>query len=427
VTSGTRSPSAGAGPAADPRGRPGARSASLLDTSGTARAVVCETGDGTCVQMSPSAFWLYRQLRDGRSPAEIAGLIAGRFGQQPGEHEVSAACAAVLAQVDAAGQAARRAARRRYALRIRILPEPVVGRIARRLQGVFSRPGAVAYAVLLAAATVAATASGSLGGAAAHGAVAGFAVAYGLYLLALCAHELGHAAACSRYGLAPGDIGFALYLFVLPAVYCDVTRVWLLPRRQRVTVDLAGVLFETAAAAVYLVAGASTGAWPLNLAGGLVAGNLLWVLNPFGRFDAYWALSDALGVTSLRRDSMRALRASLGRRGRAAGADPGLPAAVRSALAAYAVALALAVTWLAYFGARSLPGLTAGLWATAGQGIRAAARGQAGAALSAGWHLAVPLLVLAVLYCYAAGLLVAGVRGLARRRRDESEPVARAD
>jgi hypothetical protein len=390
--------------------------------SGTASAVVCETGDGTCVRMSPSAFWLYRQLRDGRSPAEIAGLIAGRFGQQPGEREVSAACAAVLTQVDAAGHAARRAARRRYALRIRILPEPAVGRIARRLQGAFSRAGAVAYAVLLAGAMAAAAVSGSLGGAAAHGAVAGFAVAYALYLLALCAHELGHAAACSRYGLAPGDIGFALYLFVLPAVYCDVTRVWLLPRRQRVTVDIAGVLFETAAAAAYLLAGASTGAWPLSLAGALVAGNLVWVLNPFGRFDAYWALSDALGVTSLRRDSLRALRASLRRRGRAADADPGLPRAVRATLAAYAAALALAVTWLAYFAARSLPSLTAGLWATAGRGARAAAHGQAGTALSAAWHLAMPLLVLAVLYCYAAGVAVAGVRSLVRHRRDEASP-----
>lgn len=376
--------------------------------------------------MSPSAFWLYRQLRDGRSPAEIAGLIASRFGQQPGEREVRAACAAVLARVDAAGQAARRAARRRYAFRVRILPEPAVGRIARRLEGAFSRAGAVAYAALLVAATVAAAASHPVAGAAAHGAVAGFAVAYGLYLLALCAHELGHAAACSRYGLAPGDIGFALYIFVIPAVYCDVTRVWLLPRRQRVTVDLAGVLFETAVAAAYLVAGAITRAWPLNLAGVLVAGNLLWVLNPFGRFDAYWAISDALGVTSLGRDSLRALLATVRVRRRLAGRDPGLPRSVRAALAAYAVALALAVTWLAYFAARSLPGLTAGLWATAGQAVRAAANGQAGAALSAAWHLAVPLLVLAVLYCYAGGLLVAGVRGVARRGRGDREPPARA-
>jgi hypothetical protein len=39
----------------------------------------------------------------------------------------------------------------------------------------------------------------------------------------------------------------------------------------------------------------------------LVLGNLIWILNPFGRFDLYWTLADALGVIDLRREGWRAL------------------------------------------------------------------------------------------------------------------------
>jgi hypothetical protein len=42
---------------------------------------------------------------------------------------------------------------------------------------------------------------------------------------------------------------------ILPAIYCDVPRSWLLPRRQWVVVDVAGMLFEAAVGAIFSAVG----------------------------------------------------------------------------------------------------------------------------------------------------------------------------
>jgi putative peptide zinc metalloprotease protein len=281
--------------------------AAWLDAEGLSPAVVCQVYDDCCLQMSPSAYWLYDQIRRGRTPGQIAVHARERFGAQLEPASVAAACEQLLRKVEAEIESARARRRRRYAFRIRLLPEAAVARIASRLEFLFRPAFAVAYAVLLCAAVlVQASSRAPFGFVGRAGSGTGFLLAYGIYLLALCAHEFGHASACSRYGMRPGDIGFAVYL-VFPAVYCDVTRAWLLPRRQRVVVDIAGVLFETGAGALFAVAGGVFHMWFFTLAALLVLGNLIWILNPFGRFDLYWTLADALGVIDLRREGWRAL------------------------------------------------------------------------------------------------------------------------
>ena len=132
-------------------------------------------------------------------------------------------------------------------------------------------------------------------------------VAYLIYLLAPVGHELGHAAACVRYGVAAGDIGFAVYL-IFPAIYCNVTRAWLLPRRQRVVVDVAGMLFEAAVGAIFSALGVIFRTPVFLVASFMVLGNLLIALNPLGRFDSYWALSDAFGISDLSKQRSSFLR-----------------------------------------------------------------------------------------------------------------------
>ncbi len=132
-------------------------------------------------------------------------------------------------------------------------------------------------------------------------------VAYLIYLLAPVGHELGHAAACLRYGVAAGDIGFAVY-FIFPAIYCDVTRAWLLPRRQRVVVDVAGIVFEAGVGAVLSTVGVLFRAPVFLVASFMVLGNVLIALNPLGRFDSYWALSDAFGIADLSKQRSSLLR-----------------------------------------------------------------------------------------------------------------------
>lgn len=115
-------------------------------------------------------------------------------------------------------------------------------------------------------------------------------------------HELGHAAAAQRFGAPPQDIGIGLF-WVFPALYTDVTRIWTLPARERMVVNLAGALAQLAANALLLaVAGAlapGDGAQFLRL---LVSASLvscLVNLLPFSRLDGYWVVVDWLDMPRL--------------------------------------------------------------------------------------------------------------------------------
>ena len=385
--------------------------AAWLDAGERATAVVCEMRDGRCLQMSPSAYWLFQQMGDGLAPDEISDLIAARFGQRIAADEVARACAGLLDRVEEEEQTARARERKRYAFRIRLVSEPVVARIARALEPVLSPAGGAIYAVLIVVAVLLITFSDPFRSMRGHlNSPAGLALAYFAYLLALGAHELGHATACSRYRVRPGDIGFAVYL-ILPAVYCDVNRAWLLPRRQRVIVDIGGLLFETALGCVYVIAGAIFGAWILALAAVMVLGNLIWVLNPFGRFDLYWTLADAFGVTNLRKESWRALQGLFRR-------EPGIARMKRSmriVLAGYAIGMAAFLGWFGYNLVLMLPYLVEHVQAEWELMVSAAGRGGAGQVLRSGLGFVLPVAVFAMIYYRMSAIFWPAVRKLGGR------------
>jgi hypothetical protein len=125
----------------------------------------------------------------------------------------------------------------------------------------------------------------------------------GLFLLSALWHELGHAAAVARSGYPPGGIGAGL-LFVIPVLYADVSAVGVLPRRERVRVDLAGTVFQLGAGGAMAAAGRMAGihqlpAAALTLAGFSALAAVLWSLIPFIRSDGYWLLCDLLGLETL--------------------------------------------------------------------------------------------------------------------------------
>jgi putative peptide zinc metalloprotease protein len=143
-----------------------------------------------------------------------------------------------------------------------------------------------------------------------------FWAGYLLFLGSLLAHEVGHASACARYRARPSEIGLLLYL-VYPAFYSNVSAAWALRRWQRIIVDLGGVYFELAFGAVcaftYVI-----GHWePLRVTLALIAASCLLSLNPVLKFDGYWVVTDALGVTNLSRQPVllvrRLVRRLLGR------------------------------------------------------------------------------------------------------------------
>lgn len=128
-----------------------------------------------------------------------------------------------------------------------------------------------------------------------------FAVA----LLALKAvHEFGHAITTVHYGCRVPSMGIA-FMLGTPVLYTDTSDSWRLSdHRQRLRIVFAGVAAESIVCALALFL------WPLlpdgtvreacfGLATAAIAMSLAVNLNPFMRFDGYFALSDFLKIPNL--------------------------------------------------------------------------------------------------------------------------------
>ena len=133
-----------------------------------------------------------------------------------------------------------------------------------------------------------------------------FAVVRGLL------HELGHAVACWRLTRSVGAIGFGVFI-ATPVLYCDVSDVHLLARRQKAVVGLGGTAMDVVVLAVLI---SLAGAAPVVMK--IYWLNLLAVvlnLVPFYRNDGYWVVNDLAGSKDLLRESARACAAGTARAG----------------------------------------------------------------------------------------------------------------
>lgn len=121
---------------------------------------------------------------------------------------------------------------------------------------------------------------------------------YALGMMGVFVHEIGHLAACRRFGCTHGPLGIGLY-FLNPVFYVDVTDSWRLKRWQRVIIDLAGLYLELFLIPIF---------WLLYLWSAdpsyliLIVISDLWIIGnfePFMKLDGYWFLSDITGVPNL--------------------------------------------------------------------------------------------------------------------------------
>jgi putative peptide zinc metalloprotease protein len=272
-----------------------------LDTSEVRAAYVLRTADGGYVRVSAAARALLEKVERGASFEEIA-RSARRGGQTASAADVEASYLDLLARLGASEAAAKTRLPPGFWLRLPLLPPALVAPVARRLSGAFDPRVAPLAVGLIAVAALLAGRSGALALEGDH-----FWAGYGVFLLALVAHELGHASACARFGAPPGEIGLVAYL-VYPSFYSRVSSAWTLRRAERVVVDLGGVYFELVFAALCVFVYAATGWAPLRTALALIAASCLVSLNPILRFDGYWVVADALGVTNLSRQVPRLVK-----------------------------------------------------------------------------------------------------------------------
>ena len=117
-------------------------------------------------------------------------------------------------------------------------------------------------------------------------------------------HETFHGLVCKRYGGRVRGFGL-MFLIFTPLPYVDVTSSWSFPSKwHRMMVGVAGMFVELFIAAVAAVVWANTGTGTLNS----ICFNLMFVGsvsslvfngNPLLRFDAYYILSDWVGIPNL--------------------------------------------------------------------------------------------------------------------------------
>lgn len=121
-----------------------------------------------------------------------------------------------------------------------------------------------------------------------------FSIVYSSMLI----HELGHIAACRKFKIKHGEIGFGFYL-VFPVLYADVTNVWMLAKNKRIITNLAGIklelLYSTILCCIFLI----TSNLIFLYCSITIFIKALTELNPFIRYDGYWVLSDITDTPNL--------------------------------------------------------------------------------------------------------------------------------
>jgi len=120
-------------------------------------------------------------------------------------------------------------------------------------------------------------------------------------------HELGHAAACRKFGANHGGIGFGFYLF-LPVLFADVSDVWKLKPKERIIVNLGGIYFEMIIATILLILYFFNHKIAFLVIPCLLMLNTLYNLNPLIKFDGYWVLSDATNTPNLHKRAIGKLK-----------------------------------------------------------------------------------------------------------------------
>ena len=120
----------------------------------------------------------------------------------------------------------------------------------------------------------------------------------------LTIHEFAHGLTLKHFGGSVEEMGFML-LYFLPAFYCNVSDAWMLKKRERIWVTLAGgaiqiFLWALATIAWRLLAPETLFSRVCLITIAVTGIQTIFNLNPLIRLDGYYLLSDYIGVSNLR-------------------------------------------------------------------------------------------------------------------------------
>lgn len=119
-------------------------------------------------------------------------------------------------------------------------------------------------------------------------------------LVILLFHELGHSSASAFFKVPPKEIGFGFYI-IFPVFFANVSKIWVLKRKDRITVNFGGIYFQLIANIILFImlfifsnhTSFILGIMKINV---FVA---LYSLIPFIRNDGYWVYSDFFDIQNL--------------------------------------------------------------------------------------------------------------------------------
>lgn len=252
----------------------------------------------------PSMAALIEYLKLPRTLRETQEFCASTFGRSNSVEEIRSLVYEVLPR--AFFNETDNAAREPFDFRITVLGPAATAFIARPLQMLFNRQAGSVIAVLFVILT-ATHVTPILSASTLPLSTPAILFLFTAILITTLLHELGHAAACLRFGKTPGAIGLALYL-MFPVFYTNVSVAWMLPRRQRAIVDAGGLTVDALVVSILLIAANLCRIHALYV---IVYFKLLAMAyngNVILKMDGYWLLTDLLGVTNLHASVLRALK-----------------------------------------------------------------------------------------------------------------------
>lgn len=133
------------------------------------------------------------------------------------------------------------------------------------------------------------------------------------FYFSMLIHELGHIAACRKFDINHGEIGFGIY-FIFPVVYADVSDIWNANRNQRTITNLGGIYLELLYALLFgLIFLFSREQVYLYVLASITI-KAITEMNPFIRYDGYWIISDLTNTPNLMLRSRQAFKSLIFRR-----------------------------------------------------------------------------------------------------------------
>ncbi len=281
----------------------------IIDTSENKRSYLYRGENGECIRLSSSAYLLLKLVEEGLSFEEISIKITGTRSQTVSSQDVENAYLTVIeriTKIEENYQGTNRFSwKDGFWFGFTIIPKHLVSLTAEKLRCFFNPFIALFIIIFVIVSCI--TFSRYINIILSSYYYRDFWLGYCLFIISLLFHELGHASACSSFNIKPNDIGFAVY-WMYPVFFCDVNSAWMLKRWQRVIVDVGGIYFQLMMSTIYIVIYIYTAWLPFGVAVIMVGYSCLLSLNPFLKFDGYWVVADALGVTNLGKQVPKILR-----------------------------------------------------------------------------------------------------------------------